>query len=332
MARGAIAQQPLAFAVPHPLHGRTAVVATVRGGRTRGFPHRLIAAGTIAKKRGMFFCCVTTRRLGGGGRCGLAFLRHVRPQALPLPSLPLRLGMLPASFRAGATFPLPLGCLPAMQLLLTFRFPAIVLVVASCLKPVPAAFAETSSPPQSPTPGTRTVFVGMLNLSHGRLRLPWGRPGRIASSSGTLPLIHCRSPSRLGDSFSPLPAELATGNEERQMRCRKQRRLQHAKETGKETQQRCSGLEGYHPHEADTRSRQNQGRIISEGDSPPKATFRPQLTAFLSPPPTGPISVQGILPQARVIGAVVVQHELRQHGSARMKRDRTGNSATTCVA
>ena len=45
----------LAFTVSDPLHGRTAGVATVRGGRARRFSHGLITAGTIAKNFRMFF-------------------------------------------------------------------------------------------------------------------------------------------------------------------------------------------------------------------------------------------------------------------------------------
>jgi hypothetical protein len=167
-ARLALAQQPLAFTVSDPIHGRSAVVVTVRGRRTRRFSHGLVTSWPIAKNFRMFSCCVTTRRLGGRGRCGLAFLQHFRPRGIPLPPLPFCLGMSPASFRTGPTSLLPLGCLPAMQLLLAFRFSAIALVVPPRLKPPPAAFAETSSPPQPPTSGTRAVFVGMLNLSHGR--------------------------------------------------------------------------------------------------------------------------------------------------------------------
>ena len=166
-ARLTLAQQPLAFTVADVIHGRTAVVATIRGRRTRRFSHGLVTSWPIAKNFRMF-CCVTTRALSGSGRGGLAFLRHVRPRGLPFPSLPFRLGMLLASFRTIATFLLPLGCLPATQRFQTFRFSAVALVVPPRLKSPPAAFAQTSSPPQPPTSGTRTVFVGMLNLSHGR--------------------------------------------------------------------------------------------------------------------------------------------------------------------
>ncbi len=165
---GMIAPQPLAFTVAHALHRRTAVVVTVRGRRTRRFSHRFVTSWPIAKNFGMFFCCVTTRRRGGSGRGGLAFLRHVRPRGLPSPSLPFRLGMPPASFNAGTAFLLPLGCLPATQLLPAFRFLAVALVMPPCLESPPTTFAQTSSPSQPPTPGGHTAFVGMLNLSHGR--------------------------------------------------------------------------------------------------------------------------------------------------------------------
>jgi hypothetical protein len=167
-ARFTRAQQPLAFTVADLIHGHTAVVATVRGGRAGRFSHGLVTSWPIAKNWGMFFCCVTTRRSDDSGHWGLPFLRHVRPRGLPLPSLPFRLGMLPASFRGGAAFLLPLGCLPAMQRFQAFRFSAVALIVPACLKSPPAAFAKTSSPPQPPTPGTRIAFVGMLNVSHGR--------------------------------------------------------------------------------------------------------------------------------------------------------------------
>jgi len=165
---GMIAPQPLAFTVARALHRRTAVVATVRGRRTGRFSHRLVTSWPIAKNFGMFFCCVTTRRLGGSGRGGLAFLRHVRPRGIPFPSLPFRLGMLPASFRASTAFLLPLGCLPAMQRFQAFGFSAIALVVPPGLKSPPAAFAKTRSPSQPPAPGMHPVFFGMLHLSHGR--------------------------------------------------------------------------------------------------------------------------------------------------------------------
>ena len=98
----------------------------------------------------------------------LAFLRHVGLRCLPFASLPFRLGMLLASFRASTTFLLPLGRLPAPQLLQTFRLSAVALVVTPGLKSPPATFAETSSPSQPPASGRHTAFVGMLNLSHGR--------------------------------------------------------------------------------------------------------------------------------------------------------------------
>ena len=165
---GMIAPQPLAFTIACALHRRTALVATVRGRRTRRFSHRLVTSWPIAKNFGMFFCCVTTRRPGGRGRWGLASLRHVRPRGLPPPSLPFRLGMSPASFRSSTAFLLPLGCLPAMQRIQAFRFSAVALVVSPRLKSPPAAFTKTRSPSKPPAPGTHPAFVGMLNLSHGR--------------------------------------------------------------------------------------------------------------------------------------------------------------------
>jgi hypothetical protein len=166
-ARRAIAQQPLTFTVANAIHGRAAIVTAVRGGRRGRFSHRLVTTGPVAKNVGMFFCCVTTRRLGGVRR-GLLFLRRFGFGCLPLASLAFRLGMLPASFGRSATFLLPLGGLPATQLLQAFRFSAIALVRPLGMKPLPAAFAKTNSPPQPSASGTHTVFIGMLNLSHGR--------------------------------------------------------------------------------------------------------------------------------------------------------------------
>ncbi len=166
-ARETLAQQPLAFTVADAIHGCTAIVATVRGGRTGRLSHRFVASGPIAKNRRMFSCCVTTHRLAGGRR-GLAFLRRFGFGRLPLAALPFRLGMLPASFGRSTTFLLPLGGLPATQRLQTLGFSAIALVRPPGLEPLPAAFAKTNSPPQPSASGRRTAFVGILNVFHGR--------------------------------------------------------------------------------------------------------------------------------------------------------------------
>lgn len=107
-----------------------------------------------------------TTRGPGGGR-GLFCFQHPGPVRLPFPSLPFRLGMLPVSFNAGTTFLLTLGCLPAVQFLLTFRFLAVALVMSPSPESPPTAFAQTGSPSQPPA-GGHTTFVAMLNLSHGR--------------------------------------------------------------------------------------------------------------------------------------------------------------------
>ena len=166
--RGALAQQPLALTVADSIHGHPAVVATIRGRRTVRFSHGLVTSWPIAEGRRVFFCCVTTRRLGGGGRWGLAFLPHVHARGFLPPSLPFRLGMLPASLTASAAFLLPLGCLPAMQRFQAFGFSAIALVMPPGLKSPPATFAQTRSPPQPPALGMHPVYFGMLHLSHGR--------------------------------------------------------------------------------------------------------------------------------------------------------------------
>ncbi len=166
-ARGTIAQQPLALAVAHAIHGRTTVVATVRGGGTRRFTHGLVTSRTSAKNLGMFVCCVTTRRRSGGRRT-LPFLRYRGRGGLALTTLPFRLSMLLASFSPRTTLVLPLGRLPTPQFRQTFKLSTVALVVTPCLKPPPATFAQTSSPSQPPAPGGHTAFVGMLNLSHGR--------------------------------------------------------------------------------------------------------------------------------------------------------------------
>jgi hypothetical protein len=189
-ARGTLAQQPLALAVPHAIHRRAAGIATVRSGRTWRFPHRFITTGAVAKNRRMLLCCVTTRR-GGSGRQRRPLLR-LALASLTFASLPFRLGMLSASFSIRAVLLLTLGRLPAAQLLPAFGGLAIALVLPPGLESPPAAFAKTRSPPQSPAPGGYAALVGMLNLSHGRLRLPGAaRGGSLLSSSGTLPLLHC---------------------------------------------------------------------------------------------------------------------------------------------
>jgi hypothetical protein len=166
-AHGTIAQQPLALAIAHAIHGRTTVIATVRGGRSRRFTHGLVTSRTSTKNRGMFVCCVTTRRRSGGCRT-LPFLRYRGHGCLAFAALPFRLGMLLASFRASTTLVLPLGCLPTPQFRQTFRLSTVPLVMTPGLKLPPATFAQTSPPSQPPAPGRHTAFVGMLNLSHGR--------------------------------------------------------------------------------------------------------------------------------------------------------------------
>lgn len=166
-AHGTIAQQPLTLAIAHAIHGRTTVIATVRGGRSRRFTHGLVTSRTSAKNLGMFVCCVTTRRRSGGCRT-LAFLRHRGHGCLALATPPFRLGMLLASCNARTTLVLPLGRLPTPQFRQTFRLSTVPLVVTPGLKSPCATFAQTSPPSQPPAPGRHTAFVGMLNLSHGR--------------------------------------------------------------------------------------------------------------------------------------------------------------------
>lgn len=163
-----LAQQPLALAVVDPIHGHAAVVAAVPCRRTSRFPHGLVAAGPVAKNLRMSFCCVTTRGLCVGGRRHFGTFRHAGLVRLPFASLPFRLGMLPAPFRGGSAFPLPLGRLPTVQALQTFGFLAVVLVVPPRLESAAALFVEARAPSQSTAPGVRIAFVGMLNLSHGR--------------------------------------------------------------------------------------------------------------------------------------------------------------------
>jgi len=151
--RRTLAQQPFTFAVANSIHGPAAVIAAVASGRTRRFSHRLITAGSIAKNFRMFFCCVTTRRLGKGGVRGLVCLRRLGLLCLPLASPPFRLGMLPASFSAGAVPLLTLGRLPAAQFLTAFWLLAVTLVLPPGQEPPAAAFAEARSPPQPPAPG-----------------------------------------------------------------------------------------------------------------------------------------------------------------------------------
>ena len=171
-ARRTLAQQALALAVQHSIHGRAALVAARGGWRAARFAHRLVTTGPVAKNVRMFFCCVTTRGLGSGGLRGLLFLRGLGLVCLPLfTPLPFRLSMLPAPFLAGTAFLLALGRLPATQFIPAFRLLAVALVLPPGLELPAAVFAETCPPPQSPTPpapGGRTALLGILNLSHGR--------------------------------------------------------------------------------------------------------------------------------------------------------------------
>jgi hypothetical protein len=98
----------------------------------------------------------------------LGTFRHAGLVRFPFASLPFRLGMLAAPFHAGTAFLLPLGRLPTAQLLQTFRFPAVALVVSPRLESPAAAFEEASAPSQPTTSGVRTASAGMLKLSHGR--------------------------------------------------------------------------------------------------------------------------------------------------------------------
>ncbi len=123
-ARGAIAQQPLALAVAHAIHGRTTIVATVRGGGARRFTHRLVTSRPSAKNLGMFVCCVTTRRRSGSCRT-LPFLRDRGRRGLAFAAPPLRLGVLLASFSARTMFVLPLGRLPTPQFRQAFRLSTV---------------------------------------------------------------------------------------------------------------------------------------------------------------------------------------------------------------
>jgi len=186
-AHFAVSQQPLAFTIAGSLHGCAAGVAAIAGRGPRRVPHGLVTSGAIAKNRGMPFCCATTRGLGSGARGRHVDLRRLLPAALAF-----CLGMPLTPQRTGTESMLPLRPLPAMHSLQTFRLAAVALVVRPGLKSPLAAFAETNAPSQPPAPGGHTVLVAMLNLSHGRLRLPGAaRGGSDLSSSGTLPSIHC---------------------------------------------------------------------------------------------------------------------------------------------
>jgi hypothetical protein len=167
-SRRALAQQALAFAISNTIHGRAAGVAAVAGAATHTFPHRVVAAGSIAKNGRMFFCRVTTRGPGFDAHWGAAVRRRFGLARLALPSLPFRLSVPPPSFEAGTALLLTLGRLPAAQLLPALGVLAVALVMPPRLESPRAAFTEAASPARLRPTGGQTAVIGMLNLSHGR--------------------------------------------------------------------------------------------------------------------------------------------------------------------
>jgi hypothetical protein len=55
---------------------------------------------------------------------------------------------------------------------------AVPLIPLAGRKRPPTSLAKAIPPAQPPASGGHAFFAAMLQLSHGRLRLPWGRPGR----------------------------------------------------------------------------------------------------------------------------------------------------------
>ena len=174
-----------------------------------------------------------------------------------------------ASRRIGPAFLLPLGCLPAMHLAQASPFPAVVLVVSSRPKPPLAPLAKTIPPPQPPPSDSdadrcdkappcgaiacrSASLVGMLRTSHGRSRLPGAARGGCRSSSSGTPvaafsLSACRPATAVGRALPPPQSE---ANPRRAAMAPDRTRSRAAKETGKETYQMLSCLEGYQGRES----------------------------------------------------------------------------------
>ena len=113
--------------------------------------------------------------------------------SLPPGTLRLRVALAPLGCRPPLALPLP--GLPATHLFQTFGLLAIPLVpLPRPIRP-PAPLAQANPPSQPPATGRCARFVAILATSHGRLLLPWGRPGRMAiillghSPIGALPLL-----------------------------------------------------------------------------------------------------------------------------------------------
>jgi hypothetical protein len=98
----------------------------------------LVAARPIAQwKRKKSLSCVTTRRRKLGALNGLGGALQ------SLAARFLRLGELGFNVGALATFSLPPGCVPTVQLTQAFRVPTVALVVATWLVFARAPFAQT---------------------------------------------------------------------------------------------------------------------------------------------------------------------------------------------
>ena len=85
--------------------------------------------------------------------------------------------MLLTNLGDGAALPLPLGRLPPPHFPQAVSFLAVALVPPPCLVTPTAVLAQAFPLPQ--TAGGGTLRWRILVPSHGRLRLPWGSPGRM---------------------------------------------------------------------------------------------------------------------------------------------------------
>ncbi len=118
-------------------------------------------------------CCVTTRRrnfwLWNGLGRGLGLLA----------AHSFCLGMLGSGVGIPATFSLPLRCLPAENLPLTFRLLAVALVPAPWLILALAPFTQAAPRARAAHSGLGTVLSFNVVVAHGRLDLPRDSSGRM---------------------------------------------------------------------------------------------------------------------------------------------------------
>ena len=148
------------------------------------------------------FCCVTTRRRNFG------VLRCLGCRLGSLPARTLRLRVLRFGRRIQPAPGLPLCCLPATDLPLTFRILAVTLVPAPRLVLLSAPLAQAPPRPRVASSGMTTTLCFILTGAHGSDASQGIARGERAT------VLPGRFPNRQRDRRSPVYTRPNEGNSE----------------------------------------------------------------------------------------------------------------------